>query len=259
MKRITVIIFASLFILLKGYSQTIEVYEDSRGNKYAAINSKGLPIQRIRDKNADFYNNIQLYEYTPTGQNTNPIIDTNGNPVYADRIIRHTDATEINKTVSAFFIVSPDIVYSDGNDSEGKDSGTQTMNWATANGYLATANSNSYSTEKNIAVPKGCAMYRGKDGQDAPGTWRIPTLREGSLIMIYYKELEATTTQGTDCKAFALPGKESTTYWLATENTTSSQAWSMIIYPDATRVKYKSARDLSKASSYYLRCIRDIP
>ncbi|WP_243462248.1 hypothetical protein [Bacteroides stercorirosoris] len=42
------------------------------------------------------------------------------------------------------------------------------MNWATANGYLATANSNSYSTEKNIAVPKGCAMYRGKDGQDAP-------------------------------------------------------------------------------------------
>lgn len=42
------------------------------------------------------------------------------NPVYADRIIRHTDATEINKTVSAFFIVSPDIVYSDGNDSEGK-------------------------------------------------------------------------------------------------------------------------------------------
>lgn len=259
MKRITVIIFASLFILLKGYSQTIEVYEDSRGNKYAAINSKDLPKQRIRDKSAVFYNNIQLYEYTPTGQNTNPIIDTNGNPVYADRIIRHTDATEINKTVSAFFIVSPDIVYSDGNDSEGKDSGTQTMNWATANGYLATANSNSYSTEKNIAVPKGCAMYRGKDGQDAPGTWRIPTLREGSLIMIYYKELEATTTQGTDCKAFALPGIESTTYWLATENTTSSQAWLMIIYPDATRVKYKSARDLSKASSYYLRCIRDIP
>ena len=78
MKRITVIIFASLFILLKGYSQTIEVYEDSRGNKYAAINSKDLPKQRIRDKSAVFYNNIQLYEYTPTGQDTNPIIDTNG-------------------------------------------------------------------------------------------------------------------------------------------------------------------------------------
>ena len=168
------------------------------------------------------------------------------------------DAGKINKTVSAFFIVSPDIVYSDGNDSEGKDSGTQTMNWATANGYLATANSNSYSTEKNIAVPKGCAMYRGKDGQDAPGTWRIPTLREGSLIMIYYKELEATATQDTDCKAFAL-SDIATTYWLATENTTSSQAWSMTIYPDATRVKYKSVRDLSKASYYYLRCIRDIP
>lgn len=83
----------------------------------------------------------------------------------------------------------------------------------------------------------------GKDGQDAPGTWRIPTLREGSLIMIYYKELEATATQDTDCKAFAL-SDIATTYWLATENTTSSQAWSMTIYPDATRVKYKSVRDL---------------
>ena len=62
MKRITVIIFASLFILLKGYSQTIEVYEDLRGNKYAAINSKDFPKQRIRDKSAVFYNNIQLYE-----------------------------------------------------------------------------------------------------------------------------------------------------------------------------------------------------
>ena len=57
----------------------------------------------------------------------------------------------------------------------------------------------------------------GKDGQDAPGTWRIPTLREGSLIMIYYKELEATATQGTDCKAFALSDIKPTTYWLATE------------------------------------------
>lgn len=107
MKRITVIIFASLFILLKGYSQTIEVYEDLRGNKYAAINSKDLPKQRIRDKSAVFYNNIQLYEYTSTGQNTNPITDSEGNPVYTDRIIRHIDsmseAGKINKTVSAFF------------------------------------------------------------------------------------------------------------------------------------------------------------
>jgi hypothetical protein len=263
MKRITVIIFASLFILLKGYSQTIEVYEDLRGNKYAAINAKGLPKQRIRDKSSVFYNNIQLYEYTSNGQNTNPITDSDGNPVYVYRIIRHIDsmydAGKINKTVSGSFIISPDIVYSDGNDSDGKNSGTQTMDWATANGYLATANSNLYSTEKNIAVPKGCAMYRGKDGQDAPGTWRIPTLREGSLIMIYYKELEATTTQGTDCKVFALPGIESTTYWLATENTTSSQAWSMTVYPDAIRVKYKSGRDFSKTKLFYLRCIRDIP
>lgn len=63
MKRITVIIFASLFILLKGYSQTIEVYEDLRGNKYAAINSKDLPKQRIRVKVLSF---ITTFNYTST-------------------------------------------------------------------------------------------------------------------------------------------------------------------------------------------------
>ncbi len=62
----------------------------------------------------------------------------------------------------------------------------------------------SYSIGEEYCCSQRDAMYRGKDGQDAPGTWRIPTLREGSLIMIYYKELEATATQGTDCKAFAL-------------------------------------------------------
>ncbi len=138
-----------------------------------------------------FYNNIQLYEYTPTGQDTNPITDSEGNPVYTDRIIRHIDsmseAGKINKTVSAFFIVSPDIVYSDGNDSEGKDSGTQTMNWATAMAILLRQTVIVIVRRRILLFPKGCAMYRGKTVRTLQGTWRIPTLREGSLIMIYYK------------------------------------------------------------------------
>lgn len=36
MKRITVIIFVSFFILLKGYSQKIEIYEEA-GIKYALL------------------------------------------------------------------------------------------------------------------------------------------------------------------------------------------------------------------------------
>lgn len=264
MKKVIVIVFVSLFVLLKGYSQTVEIYEDSRGNKYAAIHSKGLPENKVenRNDNVEFYTNIQLYEYTSNGQNTSPILDENGNSIFVNRIARHTSsrsASRIDWKVSLRFIISPDVVYSEGNDSEGNNQGTVQMNWATANGYLATANGNSSSTQ-SFAVPKGCAMYRGKDGKDEPGTWRTPTFREGSLIMVYYKELEATADKGTDFKPFAnsTVSTTPTTYWLATEYNNNTEAWKITFYPDATKVKYTSGRN-SKTASYYLRCIRDIP
>lgn len=224
MKRITVIIFVSFFILLKGYSQKIEIYEEA-GIKYAAIKSMELPANRVenRSENPDFYKTIQLFKYTDSGMDTEPI-QVNGENVYVKRITRHP-YNENNQTikivwkVSEYFIISPDNVCSDGNDSDGKNVGEKTMKWATANGYLATANTNSYTTA-SFAVPKGCAMYRGKDGKDEPGTWRIPTLREGSLIMIFYKELERTKDKGTDFQPFdlSLDDKKGTAYWLATEN-----------------------------------------
>ena len=101
-------------------------------------------------------------------------------------------------------------------------------------------------------------MYRGKDGKDEPGTWRIPTLREGSLIMIFYKELERTKDKGTDFQPFdlSLDDKKGTAYWLSTENNSSGSAWSIKFYP--TAVKYTSG-PISKANTLYLRCIRDIP
>lgn len=49
MKRITVIIFVSFFILLKGYSQKIEIYEEA-GIKYAAIKSIELPANRVENR-----------------------------------------------------------------------------------------------------------------------------------------------------------------------------------------------------------------
>lgn len=262
MKRITVIIFASLFILLKGYSQKIEIYDEA-GIKYAAIKSKELPANRVenRSENPDFYKTIQLFGYTVDGMNTNPI-QVDGKDVFVKRITRHYES-ENHKTikipwkVSEYFIISPDIVYSDGNDSDGNNEGDQTMKWATANGYLATANSNLYDTQ-SYAVPKGCAMYRGKNGKDEPGTWRAPTLREGSLIMVFYKELEATKKKGTDFHPFDLSSDDNkgTTYWMATENNNRLEAWCMTFYP--TAVKYKSHWD-KKSTTFYLRCIRDIP
>lgn len=245
-------------------TQAIGVYTDDRGNKYAAIKSIGLPENRVenRNENENFYTNIQLYKYTANGQNTEPVKDESGNYIFVNRTARHTNDKTPSRTdwkVSEYFIISPDIVYSDGNNSDGKNSGEPTMNWATANGYLATANSNLYNTE-SFAVPKGCAMYSGKDGKDEPGTWRVPTFREGSLIMIYYKELEATAVdKGTEFQPFARPNLTSTTYWTATEKNSASYAWKITFFPDNTKVKYSSDANNVKSTKYYLRCVRDIP
>ncbi|MCS3136917.1 DUF1566 domain-containing protein [Bacteroides ovatus] len=260
MKQVILIFFTGFCILQNMHSQTTDIYTDSNGNRYAAIKSKGLPESRIEDrtKNPDFYTSIQLYEYTENGQNTKPVTDDAGNEIKEKRTLRHNEhpnSGKIGQKVSMHFIVSPNIVDSNGSASL---SG-ETMNWATANGYLATANSNIYSTD-SYAVPKGCAMYKGKNGKDEKGTWRVPTLREASLIMIFYKELEATSAQ-TDFQPFVLPssGTSGTDYWMATEYQGNySNACYMRFYPDAIAVQYRSSRS-EKTDKYYLRCIRDIP
>jgi len=71
-------------------------------------------------------------------------IQVNGENVYVKRLhdiltTRIIQTIKIVWKVSEYFIISPDNVCSDGNDSDGKNVGEKTMKWATANGYLATA------------------------------------------------------------------------------------------------------------------------
>lgn len=256
LKQMAIALFVFPFIPLKGYSQTTGIYTGSDGIKYAAIHSKGLPESRIEDRNenAAFYTTVQLYRYVDTTEKTTEAVtDADGNTVSVKRVVRHSEhinSGPYNQKVSEYFIVSPDIVNSDGQ------KGVELMHWATANGYLNSANSNAYNVAA-VAVPKGCAMYRGKNGTDEPGTWRVPTFREGSLIMIFYKELEAIQTE-TGFEKFSQSTKDGTTYWLATEfNGSYSQAWYMTIWPDDMKVKYKSGT-VAKSTKYYLRCIRDV-
>lgn len=257
------LIVAELTILFlipsKGYSQSTGIYIDLRGNKYAAINSRGMLQckEEDRSESTTFRCHIQLYKYTSTGQNTEAIKDENGNEIYVYRTTRHTERkTEggCDWKVSKHFIISPDIVNSDG---EAK---AATMDWATANGYLATAKTNYYSVP-SFAVPKGCAMYRGKDNLDEPGTWRVPTRGECALILMFYKKIEESQVE-TSFKPFALPTLTKTTYWSATESGGSvAEAWSMEFFPDDRITGYNLTRGYKskQKESYYLRCIRDIP
>ena len=49
--RLTVIKFCIVFFIpLKVYSQSTEIYTDLRGNKYAAINDKGMVKYKVEDR-----------------------------------------------------------------------------------------------------------------------------------------------------------------------------------------------------------------
>ena len=136
----------------------------------------------------------------------------------------------------------------------------QTMDWATANGYLTSANTNVYSTP-SFAVTRGCAAYRGKDGLDETGTWRVPTRGECALILLFYKKMEETQ-ETTGFQPFALSPKDLTYYWSATEKGGDSKdAWSMRLYADDKMTGYGLNTGYSdkEKKEYYLRCIRDIP
>ena len=70
--RLTVMKFCILFFIpLRVHSQSTEIYTDLRGNKYAAINDKGMVKYKVEDrsKNTNFRSYIQLYKY-----------DSNDNP-----------------------------------------------------------------------------------------------------------------------------------------------------------------------------------
>ena len=258
-KLIAILLCTFLLIPLEGYSQTIEIYTDLKGNEHAAINSEGMVRYKVeeRSKSSTFRSYIQLYQYTPDGQHTVAEKDESGHDIYVYRTTRHTERQKeggCDWKVSRYFIVSPDIVNSDG------EAGEQMMDWATANGYLVAAKSNSYSTP-SFAVSKGCAAYRGKDGQDEPGTWRVPTRGECALILLFYKELEGTSAK-TGFKPFALSSKDATYYWSATEKGGDSyDAWSMQIFPDDQITGYKLTTGYNdkRDKKYYLRSIRDIP
>lgn len=243
---------------LSSIAQKVEIYDEG-GVKYAAVNCDDIPRKtEDRSTNTNFYVDADLYTYTSTGETSTQMTDESGNPIVVKRVKRHTtgnQSSSVDYNISKRFIVSPTIVYSNGT-TDGAGGGTATMDWATANGYLVTANTNP-STTQSSATPRGCSQYKGKAGTDAGETWRVPTHKEGALIAIFYKDLEDTSGD-TDFQPFPVNSKN-TYYWLATETTGySSQAWYMFFDINAKGRQFLMNDGKKKSEKCYLRCIRDI-
>lgn len=241
-------------IPVRGGSQQVEIYTDARSNKYAAINLKDMP-RNVEDRNSNdnFYATVKLY----TDEST-PAVGPDGNDVYVNRIVRHyvssSSIQDPDKSLSRRFLLSPDCVNKDGTTS----GSVYTMTWAEANGYQNTANSQRVdkTPPSASAAMTGCSAYRGKDGQDEKGTWRVPTHREGAIIIAFQKELEATVSE-TGFGGFSKSATTPTKYWLATEFYSSTTAFYMSFATVATDNSLDSY-NTPKSNMCYLRCIRDV-
>lgn len=243
----------ALLFPVPGRAQRVETYTDPvTDQKYAAINAEELPRNVVvRKDNMEYYVDANLYKYTVDGNNSDPVLDGSGNQVVVKRPKRHEYS---DYPTSKRFIISPTDVYNDGTTTSGTIPGTDIqnsakMNWASANGWLATANTTK-PTATNSATAMGCPQYRGKDGTDEPGTWRTPTYREGVLILIFREQIEATSAE-TGFQPFIMKAF----YWLGAESG-SLNAWAMRISEpyDSQLGSYNS----KGGTNTLLRCIRDV-
>lgn len=239
-------------------TKKVSVYTSEKGEKYAMINNDDLPRNTIdRLTESEFYKkDMVLHNYTPTGEEADTVRDKEGKDVMTQRIQRHIVGTFASQydiypfkcasNVSLHFIISPNDLPDD------TTSKNFTMDWATANGYLATANTTEYNVG-GLATNKGCYMYQGKNNEDPIGTWRLPTTREALLILTFYPLIEATSDE-TGYQSMLGWNK---LYWTATEYL-AENSMAMGINNPVTNTKKIKISNSSKKIKLHLRCIKDI-
>ena len=142
-----------------------------------------------------------------------------------------------NKQISPLFIIAPADIDASGNAS---------LSWATAAGWSENANTTASSIPQ-FAKETGCPQYKGKDGTDTSGAWRLPTNREIHLMNLLKKALENTKDQ-TGFQPFGTDY-----YWSSTEDNNNTNAWLIQMTGDSDGYR------ASKGKKFLVRCIKDLP
>lgn len=269
----------------------VTTYTDG-GDSYAMIDLTNLPYgiadRTTTEGKKELYEELDLYSYSTTGKEyseSNPT-ETDVSKSLNKKVFRVrknypmssavTPETLVSSFSSRKFIVSPTDVYNDGDTRSNTSSdilqdingnprkNSITMTWAEANGRLNTANTQGWNIASK-AMNTGCYAYKGKSGKDEFGSWRVPSDRELSMILIFAHELESEKyASKTDFqqlyKTTAVTYYQG--YWSSTEqSSTTSQInnatigtidknYGPTINPRTTK---------SSTTTNRLRCIKDIP
>lgn len=215
-----VIVWGSIMAFLPSHAQQVVIKDG-----YTAISAEGY-TQGILDDISGIFEEVPLNNLSATQK--------------VKRAKRHERAGNIQ--ISPLFIIAPTDIDASGNPVD-KFTG---MLWATAGGWSGNANTTSSSTPQP-AMETGCPQYKGKDGTDASGTWRLPTNREIHLMNLLFNALNATNNQ----TGFRL--EINRRYWSSTEDGTSL-ACQMLMTGNSG-----SGTGTKGQSQYGARCIKDLP
>ncbi len=245
MRVVLFVIFA--IVPLFASAQRMEVYTYN-SFKYLSLYSYGLPREVVKT-------NAEMRASQSNGDGTGVVKRHHTTKGFDERI--GEDGYNVNDKLTFAFISSPYNVDIDGKHTSSTD---DIMTWAEASGWDTSINSGegeSYNTETGVgegesilaAEPTGCAAYRGMNGTDNPGDWRLPTQRE-MQVMFTVIEQALEYSVSNEVVSEVLEGS----YWTSTEFYSSDApgySWSLSTITGCPLYELKSEKRM-------VRCIKDI-
>ena len=228
MKRFFLMLF--IFTLWGAIGHAQRAYNEGI---YIVVDAVGLPEAAVKTKS----------------EVLNGTLDENGR-VYRHQVTEgHGGNPNVNAKVSPRFALAPEDVpcsYIDSN--SGPVVNAMRVNWMVASGWED--ESGDFNTNPSADLQDtGCYAYRGPDGNDTPGTWRLPTQREFMLIWILRDKL------------YSLNGMipfTSHQYWTSTEAEIRA-GWASAYYMtfNANDIMYPGPKK-DNLTNNYVRCIKDL-
>lgn len=234
-------------------AQRVEVYTDARGNNYFAFYAYGLPRDVVKT-NAEMAASVNEWGIVRRHHTTKAVDAKIGSEGY-----------DANRKISFAFAIAPENINATG--QEDTDEWSAVVSWSQASGWDASLDSekggvlagdNQYGIgdgegNSTLAASRtGCAAYKGFDGLDNEGDWRLPTQREMQTMFTVIEQVltlnEAASVQGSIASG---------DFWTSTEFYASDSDWTSWVNNSANgTVQANYIR--SSANTVYARCIKDL-
>ncbi|MFR9650637.1 MAG: hypothetical protein SNG35_01250 [Rikenellaceae bacterium] len=253
MRPILYIILVIVPMLSFGQRMEIYTYESF---KYIALYAYGLQRDVVKT-------NAEMKAAQMNGDGTGVMRRHHTTKGFDERI--GNEGYNANDKISFAFMIAPRNVDVDGTET----TKAVLLTWAEASGWDTSLNSGSgeyYDTATGVGVGEsilateatGCAAYRGMNGKDNPGDWRLPTQREIQIMFTVIEQSLGYVASG-EVDHEIIEG----VYWTSTEFYSSDapgSAWSISsitgqpIYDKKDNINAASGVNENRMA----RCVKDI-